>query len=381
MTILVLNAGSSSLKFALFDQETGECVTRGTVSLQANGLEESAVGGNHGTIEQAESQLKEEIARVASWSDIRMVTHRLVQGGGKFSQPILLTSEVESQLSQLISLAPLHMPPALDWIKRIDAIQPGIRQAAVFDTGFFHKLPPRAYRYPVPERWFIDHGVRRYGFHGLSHHYCAQRATEWLGESTPQSRLIICHLGSGCSVTAVQQGHPVATSMGMTPMDGVMMSTRSGSLDPGILLAMQKTMSVDEMNRELNRSSGLLGVSGYSGDFRQVLARAEQGDEPAQLAITMFADRIRSCVAGYAVNMHGVEAVVFTGGIGENSAAARQLICEGWELIGCHLDIQRNQSHQGDGEIQSASSSVRLLVLQTQEEWMAFQQSRPLLVR
>jgi len=250
--------------------------------------------------------------------------------------------------------------------------------SANFDTSFFATLEPRAYVYPVPYAWFTDWGIRRFGFHGISHAYCAGRAAELVGRPPSELRTIICHLGNGCSVSAVRAGKAVQTSMGFTPLEGLMMGAGSGSIDPSILLHVQRksNLNADEIDRLLNYESGLLGVSGVSSDYRQVKAAADKGDERARLALAIFADRIRATIGAYAVTMGGADVLVFTAGIGEHAADLRAAICEGLQILGLRLDAASNAACSPDADVALRDSPGRILIIRTQEELMIARETR-----
>jgi acetate kinase len=300
------------------------------------------------------------------------VGHRVVHGGAVFHDSVRIDAKVKQTLAELSALAPLHNPPALAAIEAAERALPHVPQVAVFDTAFFAKLPPSAFVYPLPYEWYTDWGVRRFGFHGISHAYCASRAAEMLGRDLASLRLIICHLGNGCSASAVRGGAPVATSMGFTPLDGLMMGTRCGSVDPSILVhaLRNKGVSADALDHALNHASGLLGVSGVSSDLREVEKAADAGNERARLALTIFADRVRQTIGAYAATMGGVDALVFTAGIGEHSARIRAAACDGLSCLGLHIDAGRNGSCRADADIATVDSPGRILVLHTREEWL-----------
>ncbi|MGN6546800.1 MAG: acetate/propionate family kinase, partial [Aureliella sp.] len=302
-------------------------------------------------------------------SALSAVGHRVVHGG-PFTRPVLVTPEVHSRIMALSDLAPLHNPRALETLTAAEAELPAVPQVAVFDTAFHATLPPEAYTYPVPQQWTRDWGIRRYGFHGLSHAYCARRAAEMLGRPLEQLRLVVCHLGHGCSAAAVQGGVSVDTTMGFTPLEGLMMATRSGSLDPSIVTHVQRRhcLSAEQVEEVLNRHSGLLGVSDISADMRQVLAAAHDGDAQAELAIAIYTHRLQQAIGALAVPMGGIDALVFTAGVGENSAEIRQRVCQGLECLGLELDSQANVSCRPDADIARASSRGRILVIATRED-------------
>ena len=262
--------------------------------------------------------------------NIAAVGHRVVHGGAVFHSSVRIDAGVKKSLAELSELAPLHNPPALAAMEAAEAALPGVPQVAVFDTAFFARLPPQAFVYPLPYEWYTDWGIRRFGFHGISHAYCATRTAEMLGRDPASLRIITCHLGNGCSATAIRGGNAIATTMGFTPLEGLMMGTRSGSVDPGILVHVlsHKGVSPEKLDHILNHGSGLLGVSGVSSDLREVTKAADAGHERARLALAIFADRVRQTIA-LAVTLGGVDALVFTAGIGEHSVSLRAAACEG----------------------------------------------------
>lgn len=400
MSFLILNSGSSSLKLVLFDSDSESVLLTGLVQAigtseahwQINLSDQVDVAPSNegpteatnlsGTVEDdAWSTVRQVLIQLEMWGDIQLVVHRLVHGGSQFSEATRLTPEVCQKLESLTDLAPLHLPRALGLIRQISQLENTKPQVAVFDTAYYRWLPPSQYLYPVPYSWFQEWGIRRYGFHGLSHQYCAETATRQLKQvGRSADRLIICHLGNGCSVTAIQSARPVATSMGFTPLDGVMMGSRSGSIDPGILFYLEGKglANSSQLSKALNQHSGLLGVSGVSNDFRAVTQAAVEGNERAGLALEMFADRIRQCIGAYATVMNGLDALVFTGGIGQNSAALRAAVCGPLEFLGCDLDSTKNTAvrpHWIDNE----KSRVSLMVIETREELTALRLTKELL--
>lgn len=391
MSILALNAGSSTLKFSLFDDLALEELAAGvvdwggdrdtaTLSLRSPRTEEQrrADVANYG---DAVGWILQSISASAADEAVRVVGHRVVHGGTEFRQPVRIDEHVSATLKQVSRLAPLHNPPALETIEAAQSALPETPQVAVFDTAFFADLPPRAFLYPVPYAWYEQYGVRRFGFHGISHAYCAARAATLLSRENDASlRLVICHLGNGCSTTAVRGGQAVATTMGFTPLEGLMMGTRSGSIDPGILiyLLQQQGFDGDRLDECLNRRSGLLGVSGVSSDFRDLEQAAASGNDRARLAIDMFADRVRSTIGSFVVSLGGVDGLVLTAGIGEHSATLRSQVCEGLECLGLRLDADRNERGRADGDIAADASAGRILLIRTREEQRIAQEARRL---
>ena len=385
-SILVINTGSSSLKFGLFAANSCECLARGIVDwagdpdhaeLRLTGLsradmKQSVAVRTHGEAVGValRAMIENSLMEVAPAAQIKAVGHRVVHGGTLFRDSVVIDERVRTAIAELATLAPLHNPPALEAIEAVETALPGVPQVAVFDTSFFTTLPPKAFVYPVPYEWFTDWGVRRFGFHGISHAYCARRAAELLGRELCERRLVICHLGNGCSASAISNGQPIATTMGFTPLDGLMMGTRPGSLDPGILLDVQQRhgLTAESLDHILNHQSGLLGVSGVSADVRQLEAAAQAGNDRARLALEMFADRVRATIGALAVTLGGVDALIFTAGVGENSANLRAAICNGLECLGLHLDHDRNSTASPDADIASQPSPSRILVVESRED-------------
>ncbi|MGE5276078.1 MAG: acetate/propionate family kinase [Acidobacteriota bacterium] len=363
MAILVLNAGSATLKYGLFETGTTEATARGTIE---------------GT--DLRASLGEALAAAAG-QRIEAVGHRVVHGGTEFRSSVRIDRTVRAALERLRELAPLHNPPALQGIAAAEEALPGTPQIAVFDTAFYAGLPPRAYVYAVPYAWMTDWGIRRFGFHGINHAWCVERAAELLAARAGAGRLVTCHLGNGASATASRRGLAVATTMGYTPMEGLMMGTRSGSIDPGILLAVQRErgLSAEELDEILNHGSGLLGVSGVSSDFREVEAAARAGDARARLALEIYADRVRSAIGALAATLGGLDALVFTAGIGENAAALRASVCEGLEFLGLRLDPSANGDCRPDADVAAGDSRARILVLRAREELMIARETRRVL--
>lgn len=384
MSILVLNAGSSTLKFALFSDNAEIETCHGlvdwkgqqslaTLTMRAPQAEPKVLQARLADHGDAVGWILRELSQYGFAEPIRIIGHRVVHGGTDFRDSVLIDESVNQAMQGLARLAPLHHPPVLTTFRATRSALPDVPQVAVFDTSYFADLPERAIVYPVPYEWYEEYGVRRFGFHGISHQYCATRTAELMQRSGDHSlRLIICHLGSGCSATAVRGGQPISTTMGFTPLEGLMMGTRSGSIDPGILIYMMQEHDWDakQYQETLNRHSGLLGVSGISSDYREVEKQAATGHVRSQLAIDMFADRIRSTIGSLAVSLGGVDGLVFTAGIGENSASLRTQVCFGLECLGLRLEEDKNQNCFADCNIASSDSSGQILVMQTREEQM-----------
>lgn len=380
MPVLVVNCGSTSIKAAVIDAETGRRLAQlrverlGTGQSQAvfNGGETEAAPPTHAeAITKLLPRLIESLA-----SEIESVGHRVVHGGEWFRQPTLIDDAVAGQLKQTVSLAPLHNPAGIAGIQSARRLLPDVPHVAVFDTAFHATIPPRAATYALPQAMAAKHGLRRFGFHGASHQFVAHRAAEFLNEELRNLRIITCHLGGGCSVCAVEYGRSVETSMGMTPLEGLVMATRCGDVDPAVLLHLMRAeqMSVDAVDALLNRQSGLVGLSGGSSDFRDIEQRAEEGDENCRLAIQVFCHRIRKYIGAYAAVMGGVDAVVFTAGIGQNSAAVRHHVTQRLEFLGARLDEYANREARVSledpvAEFSARHSRVKLLAARTDEAW------------
>lgn len=392
MKILVLNSGSSSLKYQLIDSETEEVLAKGiaerigvgggggriTHEMAANGKVEIDVEmANHDiAVDRVFALLTDPVhGAVGSTADISAVGHRVVHGGERFVESTIVDESVLGEIDKLSELAPLHNPPNLKGIRACMRLMPDVPQVAVFDTAFHATIPERAYMYALPYSYYTDYGVRRYGFHGTSHRFVAGQAQKMLaaaGLDTSETRIITCHLGNGCSMTAVVGGKAVDTSMGMTPAEGLVMGTRSGDLDPAIPLYLAKELkaSPDDIDDLINKKSGLLGLSGVSSDMRDVEQAAEEGNKRAELALSVFCYRIKKYIGAYAAAMGGLDAVVFTGGIGENSASVRARVCENMAFLGMELDTEKSGSLKGPADISKPSGSVRILLLPTNEERM-----------
>jgi len=297
------------------------------------------------------------------------VGHRIVHGGD-FHAPVRITPAIRSRIAVLADLAPLHNPPGLEALAAAEALLPKLPHVAVFDTAFHAPLPADAYTYPIPYAWTHAWSIRRYGFHGISHSYCATRAAEMLARQVEELRTVICHLGHGCSATAVLHGQSVETTMGFTPLDGLMMATRSGSVDPGIItqVLLERGLGAKEVEEALNQRSGLLGVSGISGDMREVLAAGRAGYERARLAVDVYVRRVRQAIGALTVTLGGVDVLVFTAGVGENSAEIRAAACRGLECLGLELDWDANARCRPDADVTRPGSRGRILVLAARED-------------
>ncbi|MEH1965693.1 acetate kinase [Nostoc sp.] len=303
-------------------------------------------------------------------SEIDVVGHRIVHGGQDYRDSVVITGDVKNAIARLSNLAPEHNPAAVEGIEAIEKILKDVTQVAVFDTGFHATLPDAAAIYPGPYQW-VEQGIRRYGFHGISHQYCSQRAAQILDRDVTSERLITCHLGNGCSLAAIKNGRSIDTTMGFTPLEGLMMGSRSGSVDPGILIYLLQycNYSVERLDYLLNKGSGLKGISGVSSDMREVREAIAQGNSRAQLAWDIYIHRLRSGIGAMLSSLGGLDTLVFTAGVGEHSPEIRQAACEAFGFLGLKLDLEKNQQQPVDEDIATPDSAVRVLVIHTQEDW------------
>ena len=381
--VLVLNSGSSSVKFALLDPETGERLMAGigerlgtpeavlrVQQFPAAAVEERLPEGSHRAVV---ARVLDRLAAEHPGVHLLGAGHRVVHGGERFTSSIRVDDSVMAAVRSCSHLAPLHNPANLAGIEAVHSVLPDLPQVAVFDTAFHQTLPAHAFRYAVPEEWYTDYGVRRYGFHGISHRFVSEQAAALLGRSPGELRLVTVHLGNGCSAAAVRDGVSVDTTMGLTPLDGLVMGTRSGDVDPGVLgyMAERTGMDVGQLTRALNLDSGLQGLSGVGNDMRTIEAAAAAGNERAQLALEVFVHRLSKAIAGLVVGLERLDALVFTGGIGENSAGVRSLVLSRLGFLGLAEDTQANAGHgrHTAGRI-SLAGPVVALVVPTDEELM-----------
>ena len=389
MNVLVINAGSSSLKYQLLNPATGELLAKGlcerigidgrfTYKPQLEGKEavkeaEVAMPTHSEAIKTVLDALVDaKNGVIASMKEIDAVGHRVVHGGEKFAASVIITDEVMKTIEECNPLAPLHNPANIIGIKACQELMPGVPMVAVFDTAFHQTMPPVAYTYALPYEYYEKDKVRRYGFHGTSHKYVSQRAADMLGKPISELKLISCHLGNGSSVTAIDGGKSVDTSMGFTPLAGLPMGTRSGDLDAGILeyLMNKYNMNITEMLTILNKKSGVQGVSGVSSDFRDLEEGAEKGNERAGLAVDLFNYGVKKLIGAYAAAMGGVDAIIFTAGVGENSASQRMAIASGLEFMGVKMDEDANKVRGEERVISAVDSKVKVLLIPTNEELM-----------
>ena len=389
MNVLVINAGSSSLKYQLLNPASGELLAKGlcerigidgrfTYKPQLPGKEAiKAASVSMPTHSEAiqtvlNALVDEKNGVIGSMKEIDAVGHRVVHGGEKFAKSVVITDEVMQAIEECNPLAPLHNPANIIGIKACQELMPGVPMVAVFDTAFHQTMPPVAYTYALPYEYYEKDKVRRYGFHGTSHKYVSQRAADMLGKPIEQLKLISCHLGNGSSVTAIEGGKSVDTSMGFTPLAGLPMGTRSGDIDAGILeyLMNKYGMDIKEMVNVLNKKSGVMGVSGVSSDFRDLEEAFEQGNERAGLAVDMFNYGVKKLIGAYAAAMGGVDAIIFTAGVGENSASQRMAIASGLEFMGVKMDEDANKVRGEERVISAPDSKVTVLLIPTNEELM-----------
>jgi acetate kinase len=390
MKILVLNSGSSSQKARLYELQppvpddppaplwegklawSGDHAALETHTFPGAGLQKTLARGGRS---EATAQLLQELTSgktkvLDRLSEIDIVGHRIVNGGREFTRPVRVSSEVKAAIEKMAVFAPLHNRLELEGIALIERMCGPVPQVAVFDTGFHSKLPEAAAIYPGPYTW-AERGIRKFGFHGINHQYCAGRAARVLGKELGDLKLISCHLGNGCSLAAIRGGKSIDTTMGFTPLDGVMMGTRSGSVDPGILTYLMREEKADgkSLDELLNSKSGLLGISGVSADMREIVAAIKSGNSRAQLAFDIFVYRLRAAIGAMLAALDGADAIIFTAGIGENSAEVRSATCAHFSFVGVQLDSEKNANGNSDRDIASPQSAIRVLIVQAQEDW------------
>jgi acetate kinase len=387
MNILVINCGSSSLKYQLINMDNEEVLAKGLVErigIEGSQVKHSTTGKEEVIIEEPMKDHRKALelvlnalidpnyGAIVSMDEINAVGHRVVHGGEKFSSSVIIDHEVMKALHDSIDLAPLHNPPNIMGIEACKELMPNTPMVAVFDTAFHQTIPMENYIYPLPYELYEKYGIRKYGFHGTSHKYVSLRAAEILGKDIKDLNIISCHLGNGASVCAIQGGKSVETSMGFTPLEGLAMGTRSGDLDPAIIpfIMEKENLSFDEVNELFNKKSGVLGISGISSDFRDLEEAAGAGNKRAQLALDVFANRVKKYIGAYTAIMCDVDALIFTAGIGENSIYIREKICEGLECIGIMLDKRRNQVRGKESIISRNIIATSILVIPTNEELM-----------
>ena len=393
MKVLVLNAGSSSIKYQLFDVERKEVLAKGIVD--KIGMADAALINNR--IDGDEVKLEGEIVdhqagieyvlgvlisekhgSVESLEDIDAVGHRVVHGGESFHASALINEEITRKIEECVPLAPLHNPPNLKGIYAVTELMPNTPQVAVFDTAFHQTMPKSAYMYAIPYSLYKKYGLRRYGFHGTSHHYVSRRACEITGDDYKTQKIITCHLGNGASITAIKHGKSIDTSMGLTPVEGMIMGTRSGDLDLGVLTYIidKEELGVKEANTLINKHSGILGISGVSSDMREVEQASDDGNNRARLALEMYDYRIIKYIGSYAASMSGVDMIVFAGGIGENAVRVRESVCKRFGYLGLDFDSEKNaQIRSQEAIISKPESKIKVLVVPTNEELVIAQET------
>ncbi|HER09711.1 MAG TPA: acetate kinase [Bacteroides sp.] len=387
MIILVLNCGSSSIKYQLFNMgRTANVIAKGIV--ERIGFTDAVIHHkpegkeNYSNVTPVmdhtvgihliiDALIHKEHGVIKKIEEIAAVGHRVVQGGEKYKESVLITQEVIKDVEACIELAPLHNPANLKGILSVENLIPGIPQVAVFDTSFHQTMPPHAYMYAIPREYYEKYGIRKYGYHGTSHKYVAKRASEILGRDTRKLKVVSCHLGNGASVTAIEHGKSQDTSMGFTPVDGLIMGTRSGDIDPGVLLflADKEHLSLKGISNLINKRSGIIGISEISSDMRDLDLAYYEGNEMANLALTMYAYRVKKFIGAYAAIMNGIDCLIFTGGIGENDFNIRRMICQNMDYLGLIFDEVANHGVKGEDKIISrAESKVTAMVVKTNEE-------------
>ena len=386
MNILVINCGSSSLKFQLINAESEEVLAKGLCErIGIDGrLTYQPAGGEKEISEKAmpthteaiqfviDALTNEKTGVVKSLSEIGAVGHRIVHGGEKFASSVVITEEVKKAVEECNDLAPLHNPANLIGVEACEKLMPGTPMVAVFDTAFHHTMPEKAYMYGLPYEYYEKYKVRRYGFHGTSHSYVSKKAAEVMGKAYDEVKTIVCHLGNGASVSAVLNGKSVDTSMGLTPLEGLVMGTRSGDIDPAIMefIAQKENLDIEGIMNVLNKKSGVFGLSGeISSDFRDLTGAMAEGDKKAKIALEVFAYRVAKYIGAYAAAMNGVDDIVFTAGIGENVSYVREQVCSYLGYLGVELDPDANEKFRGEqGEITKPGCKVRVFVIPTNEE-------------
>lgn len=386
MKVLVINAGSSSLKYQLYNMTNESVLASGRV--ERIGMDSSIV--THEPTDKPEvrdvSEILDHVTAVkrvidmlthdeygviASMDEIDAVGHRVVHGGEVFKNSVLVTTEVKNEIKRLFDLAPLHNPAHMMGITAVDNNLPNVPQAVVFDTAFHQTMPASSYLYPIPKVLYRRHKIRRYGFHGTSHAYVSDVAASYLKKPLKELKMVTCHIGNGASLTAILDGKSFDTSMGMTPLEGLMMGTRSGDIDPAIVpfVMGKEELTLSEVNSMLNKHSGMMAISGVSSDMREVIDAMNEGDENAKLAFDMYVYRVRKYIGAYAAAMNGIDTLIFTAGVGENSAVLREAVCKGITFLGIELDNEKNAVRSKEArEISTPASRVKVLVVPTNEE-------------
>jgi acetate kinase len=390
MTVLVINSGSSSVKYTLFELPRG--VVRAKGLIERIGSERAILRYSPArkdeiikelVVKDHEEALKitldtltdSEHGVIDNISRIKAVGHRVVHGGEEINESVVVDDRVISLIDKYSELAPLHNPPNLSGIMACQRLLPEIKQVAVFDTAYYYSMPPKSYLYGLPYELYKKYGIRKYGFHGTSHRYVVNRTAEIMGKPLENLKIITCHLGNGCSITATQNGKAVDTSMGFTPLEGLLMGTRCGDIDPAVVFYImdKEKLDVRRINELLNKRSGLLGISGISNDMRDIMKAAKSDNIHAQMAIEVFVHRVHKYIGAYTVAMNGVNKIVFTAGIGENNSEIRKRVCENLTFLGVKIDDEQNTSSKKEKEISTSDSKVKILVVPTNEELLIAQ--------
>ncbi|QEK12014.1 acetate kinase [Crassaminicella thermophila] len=395
MNVLVINCGSSSLKYQLINMSDESVLAKGLVErigIEGSVLKHEVPGMEKVIIEKdmpdhkvalslvIDTLVDEKHGAIKDMKEISAVGHRIVHGGEKFSASVVIDDEVIKAIEDCIELAPLHNPANLMGINACKELMPGTPMVGVFDTAFHQTMPKSSYIYPLPYELYEKYGIRKYGFHGTSHRYVSQKAADFLGKKLEDLKIITCHLGNGASLAAIDGGKSIDTSMGFTPLEGLVMGTRCGDIDPAIVTFIMEKENLDiaGVNNLLNKKSGVLGISGVSSDFRDI-ENAAEGNERAQLALDVFNKRVKKYIGAYAAEMGGVDVIVFTAGLGENSASNREEICKGLEFMGVKVDPEKNNIRGKDAIVSTDDSKVKVLVIPTNEELMIAKDTQELL--
>ncbi len=385
MNILVINTGSSSLKYQLIDMQNEKVLAKGLcdrIGIEKSFLKHSKMDQDAVVIEKdmpnhkvairevINALVDKDLGVISDMSQISAVGHRVVHGGEKFTDSAVIDESVMKAIKDCIEIAPLHNPPNVVGIEACQEVMPGTPMVAVFDTAFHQSMPKHAYLYALPYEIYEKYGVRKYGFHGTSHKYVAQRAAAMLGKPIEELKLISCHLGNGASICAIKNGKSIETSMGFTPLAGLAMGTRSGTIDPAVIkvLMEKENMSIKDIDGYLNKKSGVLGISGVSSDFRDIHAAADEGNERAALAIEIFCYRVKKYIGEYAAVLGGLDAVIFTAGIGENNSIIRSKVLANMEYLGIKIDLEKNTVRGQELDISTPDATVKTLVIPTNEE-------------
>lgn len=398
MKVLVVNCGSSSLKYQVLEMDHTELLAKGLVErigIEGSLIKHEKIGMDKFILEAPMKNHKDAIGHVLNalmdadhgviktMDEIGAVGHRVVHAGEKYAGSVLINEDVMKALEACIDLAPLHNPPNILGIRACQELMPNTPMVGVFDTAFHQTMPKEAYIYAIPYEYYEKYGIRKYGFHGTSHKYVAQRAAALLGKQVDELKVITCHLGNGASCAAVKNGVCIDTSMGFTPLDGLVMGTRSGAVDPAVVtfISEKEGISAEDTINILNKKSGVLGISGVSSDFRDLETAMEEGNERATLAVNVFARRVKTYIGAYMAMMNGADAIVFTAGVGENDAGIRKLVCENMEGLGIHFDLSKNNVRGEERILSTEGSPVKILLIPTNEELMIAQDTADIVSR